>query len=139
MMFFLFDNVPFRGWDLRKGDRKNTVSALPTEFLQSRTLRLDPQRGAALDFLHHIRSTTRTRQRAQQMDMIIDSSDNDGLAIKIRQDAAQVTVQFLAQGAVSQIRTAVLGGENRVYQDFRQGLRHAATITRHSEDATLSG
>jgi hypothetical protein len=43
------------------------------------------------------------------MNMVFDATDDDGLAIKIGQDAAEVTMQFFAQRFVTQERTPVVG------------------------------
>jgi hypothetical protein len=40
------------------------------------------------------------------------------------QDAVEVTVQFVAQRFVAEERPPVFGGEDRVHQNFGEGLRH---------------
>ena len=58
------------------------------------------------------------------MHMILHAADNDGLAIKVRQDAAEVTVQFFAQWFMAQERPPVFGGEDRMHENFGERLRH---------------
>ena len=53
------------------------------------------------------------------MNMIIDPTDNDGLAVEVRENAAQVTMKFLAKHLVLQERPAILRGEYGVNEDFR--------------------
>jgi hypothetical protein len=48
------------------------------------------------------------------MNVIIHAADDEGLAIVMREDAAEVTVQFIAQGFVAEKRAAVFGRENGV-------------------------
>ncbi len=49
------------------------------------------------------------------MDMILDAAHDDGLAIEVAEDAAQVAVQFLAQEW-----SAVLGRKDDVQDDLGQ-------------------
>jgi hypothetical protein len=43
------------------------------------------------------------------MNMVFNASDNDRLALQIRQDAAKVAMCLLAKATVAQIRATVLG------------------------------
>ncbi len=56
--------------------------------------------------------------------MIFHTTNNDGLAFEIGQDAAEVAVQFIAQRFVAQKGPPVFGGEDRVHENFGEGLRH---------------
>ena len=56
--------------------------------------------------------------------MIFHTADAERLAIVIRQDAAEVTVQFFAQRFIAEKRAAVFGGENGVNHNLGEGLRH---------------
>ena len=60
--------------------------------------------------------------------MIFHASDDDGLAFEIRQDAAEITVQFVAQWFVAEKRPPVFGGKDRVHENFCEGLRHAGRM-----------
>jgi hypothetical protein len=57
------------------------------------------------------------------MRMIFHATHDDGLAIEIGQNAAEVTMQFLAQCPVAKKWATVFGGENGVNQNFCQRLR----------------
>ena len=58
------------------------------------------------------------------MHVILHAADNDGLAFKTGQDTAEAAVQFVAQRFVAQKRSPVFGGEDRVHENFGEGLRH---------------
>jgi hypothetical protein len=73
------------------------------------------------------------------MNVIVNPADDDGLAIQVGQNASEVTMQFLAQGATAEDWAAGLGGEDRVNQDRGQGLRHGRECKPGAGDATLSG
>jgi len=52
------------------------------------------------------------------MRVVFHTANNNGLAIKLVQNAANVAVQFFAKTFVAQKRTAVFRGKNRVNQNF---------------------
>jgi len=56
--------------------------------------------------------------------MVLNAADDDGLAFQIRQDAAEVAMQFIAQRFVAEEWPPVFGGKDRVHKDFSEGLRH---------------
>ena len=62
------------------------------------------------------------------MYMILHAANDEGLAILVRQNAAEVTVQFFPQRFVANKRAAVFGRENDVNQDFGEGLGHDAMM-----------
>ena len=66
--------------------------------------------------------------RAQQMNMVFDASHDDGLAIEVGQNPAEMAVQFLAQRTVAQKGAAIFGGENGVNQNLGEGLRHGTRM-----------
>jgi len=60
--------------------------------------------------------------------MVLHAADDDGLAIAVLQDAANVAVQFPAQGRVVEKGLSVFGGEDRVHQDFCERFRHGRML-----------
>ena len=60
--------------------------------------------------------------------MIFHSAQDDGLALEMGQDAAEVSVQFVAQRFVAEKRSAVFGREDRVHEYFGKGLRHVGMM-----------
>ena len=63
------------------------------------------------------------------MNVIFHSANGDGLAIVIRQDAAHVAVQFIAQGFAAENRATVFGREYGVNQNLGEGLQHDVMVT----------
>jgi hypothetical protein len=63
------------------------------------------------------------------MHVVLDAAHDDGLAIGAAEDAAQVAVQFLAQGPVPQERSALFGGKDSVDDYLGQRLRHAVRMS----------
>ncbi len=99
------DIVPHR-LNLRETNGKNPVTVLPRKIIQTGASGFDPQRGAALDLLDHPRRLAGTRQGAQKMNMVFDTTHDNGLALEIGQNSAEVTVQIPSQGSS---RLATLG------------------------------
>ena len=66
--------------------------------------------------------------REEQMHMILDPADDEGLAFEIREDAAEVTMEFLAQRRVFQKWPPFLGREDQVQKDLCERLRHGGSV-----------
>ena len=62
--------------------------------------------------------------REKQMHMILHAADDEGLAVQVREDAAEVAVEFLAKGFVPQEWVPFLGREDRMQKDLCQRLSH---------------
>ena len=58
------------------------------------------------------------------MNMILHATDDDRLAIEVGQNATEVAVQFVTQRFVAEERPPVFGGQDRVHENFCEGLRH---------------
>jgi hypothetical protein len=50
--------------------------------------------------------------------VVLDAANDDGLAIKIREDAAHVSVQFLARGFVTEEWPSVFCGKDCAHENF---------------------
>ena len=60
--------------------------------------------------------------------MVFHAADDEGLAVVIRQDAAQITVQFFAQRFVAKKWATIFGRESGVNQNLGERLRHGAML-----------
>jgi hypothetical protein len=71
------------------------------------------------------------------MHVVLDAAHNDGLAVEVAEDAAQVAVQLLAQGSVAQGWSALFGGKDGVNDDLGQRLRHAVRMSGRSRGCII--
>jgi len=62
------------------------------------------------------------------VDVVRYTADRQGVAIQVFEDAAQIGVHFFAYGGVFQKGKPIFGREDRVEQDFCEGLRHCPTV-----------
>jgi hypothetical protein len=72
------------------------------------------------------------------MDMVFHAADEDGWAIELFGNAAEVRVKRVARGFIAQKRTAVFGGENEMNVNRGKGLWHGGRMSK-SELARQSG
>jgi hypothetical protein len=62
------------------------------------------------------------------MDVVFHPADEDGRAIELFGDAAEIRVQRVARGFVAQEGTAVFGGENQMNVNGGKGLWHVGRM-----------
>ncbi len=60
--------------------------------------------------------------------MILHPADDERLAIEIREDAAEVAVEFITQRLVFQKWPPFLGREDQVQKDLCERLRHGVSV-----------
>ena len=75
---------------------------------------------------HHLGQLAGSREGCQQMHVVLDTTYDDGLAIEVTEDAAQVTVKRVAQGHVAQERSAIFGREDGVQDALGKRKRASA-------------
>ena len=66
------------------------------------------------------------------MDMVFHAAHDHRRAVEAVEGAAEVTVHFVAEGAVAQERAAFLGGENDMEQNLGEGLGHGPKMARRA-------
>ena len=96
-MFLLPGNIISREFKLRKPNRKRPVTILPREIVQIGVFGFDPERGSSFGFFNHLGEGVGAGQRAEEVNMVFDAADDEGLAIEVGQDAAEVAVEFRAE------------------------------------------
>jgi len=62
------------------------------------------------------------------MHMVGDPANDDRLAIQSGENAAEVTVEFIAQVATTQEWSSIFGREHRMHEDLGERLRHDCTM-----------
>jgi hypothetical protein len=130
MVLFLPGNIVSNLRDLGKSDGKNTISALPREVGQGRARRLNPNRRASLNFFDQFGGLLNTREGGEDMDMVLDASNNDGLRPVFGEDTTDITEEFLSEFNVAQKRPPFLGREDGVNQYLRERLCHVIRMLR---------
>jgi len=128
MMFLLSGDVLPYGFHLQKTNGKNSIAALPREIMQIGAFGFQPERGTAFDLLHQVRRRAGAGQRRENVNMIFHPGNDKWLAVVLRQDAANILMQFSPENLVAQIRPAVFGRENGVHQNLGERLGHDAMM-----------
>src|SRR5512146_1221587 len=124
MMLFLAGDVAPNLFNLRTTNRERPVPALPNEVPQRGRPFLEPKRGATLEFLDPLRCLAWAREIRQQMHVVLDATDHDGLTREALENSSEIVMQFVSQGRILQKGPALFGGEHCVHEDFGQRLRH---------------
>ena len=127
-MRFLAEDIAAHRLGLREAYRKNSVTILPAKIPQARVARLDPERGAAFDLLHHVGGRAGARESGKQMNMVFDPPDHDGLAVELLKYSAEIAMEFFPHHRITEERTAILGGKDGMQEDFRERLGHGPKL-----------
>jgi len=128
MMFRLVSDVGAHGFNIRCAHGKSPVSRLPGKFCNMRKTLLDPKVGTSLEFFHQIGLRNAATQLDQNVDMIGNSTDQNGRAIQLFCDSSEKCVDLPANILVGQKRKSLTGGEDNVQKDAGQGLGHGNGI-----------
>ncbi len=118
VLFLLSSYVISHRLNLGKTNGENAIAGLPRKIMQIQGFGFQSKGRAAFDLLDHFRRFTGARERGADMNMVSNATDDKRLAVVIRQDAAKVAVQFLAQWLVAEEGTAVFCRENGMHRNF---------------------
>ena len=114
MVFRLVCDVGAHGLRIRCAHGKCPVSRLPGKFSNMRETLLDPKVRTSLELLHQIGLRNAATQLDQKVDMIGNSTDQDGRAMEFSGDASEKSVNFPADILVGQKRKSLFGGKDDV-------------------------
>jgi len=128
MVFRLVCDVGAHGLHIRCAHGKCPVSRLPGKFCNMRKTLLDPKVGPSLEFFHQIGLRNAATQVDQNVDMVGNSTDQNGRAIEIFGDSSEKSVNLPANIFVGQKRESRFGGEDDVQKDAGQRLGHGNGI-----------
>ncbi len=92
MMFFLRGNVAPELWNANRLGREYAVSCLPMKIAKRSILALDPFRRLLLETLEKVRGRDRSSEAAEDMAVILDSSDDQGGRLQIPTGPTEVRV-----------------------------------------------
>ena len=118
VMLFLVRDVVADSGNLRGADREDAVAVLPGEVGEGRGCRFEPDGGTSFRLFHDVGCGASAGERGEDMDVVGDAADDDGLAIESGENAAELGVEFGAEIAVVHIRATVLRGEDGVDKNF---------------------
>src|SRR5207253_11478819 len=111
MMLLLTGDVLLHLFEIRLADTEIRVATLPFEAGVIATAFLQPEVRDAFQFLHPFGLRDGAPETREQMHMILHAANENGRAIELFGDAAEVRVERVPRGFVAQERTAVFGGE----------------------------
>jgi hypothetical protein len=113
-------------------------AVLPLEVGVIATAFLQPEVRDAFQFLHPFGLRDGASESCEQMDMVLHAADEDGRAIELFGDAAEIRVERVARGFVAQERPAVFGEEDQMNVNGGKGLRHDAIVMPNRGDVCQS-
>lgn len=96
MMLFLSQDIGAHLLQMRSVYRESAISFLPRETAESEFL-VDPARGLAFEFPHHISQAMGGAQSGEDVDMITGSADRVWHAVKTPDHAAKILVHAEAR------------------------------------------
>ena len=90
------------------------MSAAPFEVGVITTAFLQPEVRDAFQFLHPFGLRDGAPETREQMDMVFHTADEDGRAIELFGNTAEIRVEGIASGFVPQDWATIFGGENEM-------------------------
>lgn len=120
MMDRLIFDVGAHSLQIRCAHGKYPVSGLPREFFNMGKTLLNPEVGTSLEFFHQIRLGNAAPQLDQKVDMIRNSTNQNGRTVTVLGDASEKSMDLPADIRVGQKRKPRFGGEDDVQKDFGQ-------------------
>ena len=118
-------------------------AALPLEVGVIAPAFLQPEIGDAFQFLHPLGLREGASEAREQMVVVVHAADEEGWAIELFGDAAEIRIERVARGFVTQERSPVFGGENEMNGNggfasaaFRSSASLVRAISRFGKTAT---
>lgn len=107
MMFALLNYVTSYSIQIGLADAEIRVSSLPLKIKQLAALLFEPSIGNPLEFLNPLSLRDRSREAAQQVDVILSSANPDRRTLELPRDRAQVGVKTFPKRWIAQKGTAL--------------------------------
>ena len=114
MVLFLACDVGPNGFAVGRADRKDAVSRLPGEVVQSGSAFFDPRAGDALELFDPVGLGDCAAQSRQEMYVIFDTANEGRGAIEPLGNGSQVGMHFRTENGIAEERDASLGGEDKM-------------------------
>ena len=84
----------------------------------------DPETGDALEFLDPIGLGDGAGVAGEDVDVVIHAADDDGRAVELFGDPAEIGMGFGTESGITEEWLAVFGGKDKVEVNGGEGLRH---------------
>lgn len=123
MMFLLVCDVSTDTGHVGFGNRKRSITCLPSKSGELTALRFDPFGGRFFDILDGGTNGDGAGQFKEDMNVVFDRVDEHGRTSKVLQHGCHVSMERIAN-AVGNDSLAVLGAENEVDVEACKGLGH---------------
>lgn len=121
-------------------DGEDAVAGPPVEFGEHRIalgLADEPDGGGAFHFFYPIRHRDRAGEAHEDVNVVRHAADDQRRAIESRRDAAEIAMEFVAQGFVGEEGKTILRGPHRVNEDVREGLGHGGKDSERADDSSI--
>src|SRR5437773_8139453 len=130
MMLLLSGDVLLHLVEIGLAHGEIRVAALPLELGVIASALLQPEVRDAFQFLHPFGLRDGAPESREQMQVVFHATDEDGRAIELFGNAAEIGVERVARGFVAQERAAVFGGEDEMNVNDGKGLWHGAKMAK---------
>ena len=118
MMFLLAGNVFFHLIEIRWADGEVRIAILPLKAGKVRALILHPLVGNSFELLHPFSLGDGAAESRQQMDVVLDTTYENGRTIEPFGNFAQMRVQLAASFLIPKEGPAVFGREHEVNVNY---------------------
>jgi len=124
VMLFLIGDVTFDRFKIRGDDGEDAIAGLPSEVAERWIALFDPEAGDSFEFLDPIGLGDGAGVVGENMDVILHTTDDDGRTVELFGNAAEIGMDFGAEGGIAEERVAVFGGKDEVKVNGGEGLWH---------------
>jgi hypothetical protein len=128
MMLLLIGDVLLHLFEIRLADTEIRVATLPFEAGVIATAFVQPEVRDAFQFLHPFGLRDGAAEAREQMDMVFHPTDEDGRAIELFENPAEIRVEAVASGFVAQEGATVFGGEDEMNVNGGKRLWHVGSM-----------
>ena len=134
VVFLLARNVCSQRNDVAGADGEGGIATLPLKVVHAATVLFDPLRSVAFQVSKQVGDGHCATKVAQNVNVILDTPDLDRGTVRPFEYADHVGIKPSSQGRIFQERTPILGRENNVQVNLREGLRHGEQPLRKNDD-----
>src|SRR6266853_539011 len=127
-MLLLSGDVMLHLFEIRLAHGEIRVTALPIEVRVFATTFLQRDVRDAFQFLHPFGLRDGASESREQMNVVFHAANENGRAIELFGDAAEIRMERVARGFVTQERATVFGGEDQMSVNGGKRLWHGVRL-----------